>query len=125
MIVLYFISIYISTNYSKRTLKKFSLAFRVLGTVQNIFLKPTTFMANNYFEICTSDKFKGVTGKMISDHGVILKVAPQKMDGLNSFKQVVIKSTYYPCYADNKIIQDKLWHLCEQGLEMISSMKLG
>ena len=71
-------------------------------------------MANNYFEICTSDKFKDVTGKMISDQGVILKVAPRKMDTLSSFKELFRKSTCYPYYADDKATQDKLWGLCEE-----------
>lgn len=99
---------------SKRTMKKFSYSFRAVAHIQNLFLRPTTYMANNYFEICTSEKFKDVTGKLISDKGYILEVAPKKMSLGANIKELFINSTHYPYYADNKEVKDKLWELCEK-----------
>lgn len=101
------------TKMSKRTLKKFSPGFRILGGIQNLFLPPTTYMANNYFEICTSNKFNDVTGKLISHKGNVLEVAPKSISFINSMKEIYLTTSYYPCYADDKVIQDKLWKLCE------------
>lgn len=50
-------------------------------------------MANNYFEICTSDKFKNKTGKLISDQGDILKVASQQMKAMSILKELFMKCT--------------------------------
>lgn len=99
---------------SKRTMKKFSFSYKFLAYMQNLFLRPTDFMANNYFQICTSEKFKNVTGKLISDKRDILVAAPEKLNLGQNIKELFIKNTFYPRYADNKEIQDKLWSLCEE-----------
>lgn len=104
---------------SKRTIKKFSPYYRFLANIQNMFLKPTSYMANNYFEICTSEEYRDVTGEIISDQGVILKVASQEISLMEKMKELFIKSTYYPYYADEKAVQEKLWEICKEATKNI------
>lgn len=68
-------------------------------------------MANNYFEICTSDTFQHVTGKLFNDKLEIMQVAPNEYPGF--FKQVkrVLGSSFYPTYANKKDVMDQLWEL--------------
>ena len=51
---------------SKETLYKFKPLWRQVARVQNLFFPAPEFMAEHYFEICTSERFKNVTGKLIN-----------------------------------------------------------
>lgn len=96
---------------SKRTIKKVKPWWRPIARVQNLFIPPTSYMANNYFEICTSDSFQHVTGELFNDKLEIMQVTPNEYPGF--FKQVkrVLGSSVYPTYANEKDVIDQLWQL--------------
>ena len=71
-------------------------------------------MANNYFDICTSDTLQHVTGKLFNDKLEIMPVAPNDFPGY--FKQLkrVFGSSVYPTYANKQDVIDQLWELCTE-----------
>lgn len=102
---------------SKETLNKFTLRWRIVGRIQNTFLRPTEYMANNYYEICTSDKFKEATGKLFNDKLEKMKVSKGEGIGIiNEVKQAV-GSSVYPVYVNDKITTEKIWGFCENQTE--------
>ncbi|MGM0509448.1 MAG: SDR family NAD(P)-dependent oxidoreductase, partial [Fusobacteriota bacterium] len=85
---------------SKETLKKFKPLWRSIAWVQNIFFPEPKFMAKNYFDICTLDKFKNITGKLINHRQEIMAPSEDNPGIIDSFKQV-LGSKIYPRYAHN------------------------
>lgn len=99
---------------SKTALAKFKLfPWRVIAYVENIVLKPPTYMANHYFEMATSQKFRGVAGKVINGRGEIISSNPTKMGEMKGLIKGLIKGEYYPRYGENVEVQERLWQLCE------------
>lgn len=49
---------------SKETLKKFKPGWRMIARIQNLYFPSPEVIANHYFEICTSEKFKNTTGRL-------------------------------------------------------------
>lgn len=96
---------------AKRSIKKVKPWWRPIAHVQNLFFPPTSYMANNYFAICTADVFEHATGKLFNDKLEIMQVAPNENPGF--FKQIrrVLGSSFYPPYAHNKVVMDQLWAL--------------
>jgi len=95
-----------------QSLKKFRGWYRVVGMLQNFVAKPTNFMAHIYFDICTSNKFREVTGQLINHRLEIVECSDLADD--SSFWQVAreIKSgNTYPKYADDIEIQKKVWEM--------------
>ncbi|HKK66568.1 MAG TPA: SDR family NAD(P)-dependent oxidoreductase, partial [Bacteroidales bacterium] len=62
---------------SSATLKKFKPIWRVPALVQNLFFPPAEFMANNYFQICTSGQFSNTSGKLINHKLEIMEAGPE------------------------------------------------
>lgn len=104
---------------SKETLQKVTFGYRMVARVQNLFFKPTSYMANNYYEICTSEKFKDVTGKLFNDKLEIMEVAPAKPEGIMQEINQVTGSRLYPSYAHNKDEVEKMWTFCREVTEMV------
>lgn len=96
---------------SKRMIKKFKPWWRPIAWVQNVFIPPTSYMANNYYEICTSDTFQHVTGKLFNDKLEIMQVTPDEYPGFYTQVKRVLGSNVYPTYANNKDVTDQLWEL--------------
>lgn len=94
---------------SKDTLKKFKMPWRLVAHIQNIFFPHPSYMANNYFEICTSEKFKNVTGIHFNDKLEVMKVAPE-----NPALKDILGTSVYPAYADRQDVQDKVFLLCQK-----------
>jgi NAD(P)-dependent dehydrogenase (short-subunit alcohol dehydrogenase family) len=94
---------------SKDTLKKFKMPWRLFAYIQNFFFPHPSYMANNYFEICTSEKFKNVTGIHFNDKLEVMKVAPE-----NPALKDILGTSVYPAYADRQDIQDKVFKLCQE-----------
>lgn len=98
---------------SKETMKNFKPLWRPIAWVQNIFFPAPEFMAKHYFDICTSDKFKNITGKLINHKQEIMRPAEVDPGIITSFRQL-IGSDIYPRYAHRKDITDKIWRLCNE-----------
>jgi NAD(P)-dependent dehydrogenase (short-subunit alcohol dehydrogenase family) len=95
---------------SKETLKKFKPGWRFIARIQNLFFPPAEFMATNYFEICTSAKFRNETRIHLNHKLEIMKPGPEKP----SIKH--IRGTdYYPAYAEKETIQNKIWNFCQSA----------
>lgn len=95
---------------SKETLKKFKPGWRFIACIQNLFFPPAEFMANNYFEICTSEKFRNKTGIHLNHKLEIMKPGPEK-PSIKHIRGI----DYYPFYAENKPIQNKIWEFCRSA----------
>lgn len=98
---------------SKETLGKFKPKWRFIARVQNLFFRSPEFIANRYYEICTSDKFRDVTGKQFNHRLEIMQPALENRGFLTDVKQAVGASVY-PAYAHRKDVADHLWELCEE-----------
>ncbi len=98
---------------SKETLKKFKPLWRPVAWVQNIFFPPPEVMAEHYFDICTSDKFKNITGELINHKQEIMEPSENNPDIISSFKQL-IGSNVYPRYADREDVAEMIWQLCHE-----------
>jgi len=92
---------------SKETLKKFKPTWRLIAKIQNLYFPLPEFMANNYFEICTSEKYKSTTGKYFNHKQEIMEAGPESP----KFKDIW-GTSYYPAYAKNVELNDKIWNLC-------------
>lgn len=58
---------------SKETINKFQSGWRFAARIQNVFSAPRETMAETYFNICTSEEFKNVTGKLINDKRKVME----------------------------------------------------
>ncbi|MFP4557210.1 MAG: SDR family NAD(P)-dependent oxidoreductase [Bacteroidales bacterium] len=94
---------------SKETLKKFKMPWRLIAQIQNIFFPHPSYMANNYFEICTSEKYNAITGKHFNDKLEVMKVASE-----NPALKDIMGTSVYPAYADKKAVQEKVFLLCQE-----------
>jgi NAD(P)-dependent dehydrogenase (short-subunit alcohol dehydrogenase family) len=94
---------------SKETLQKFAPRWRFIARIQNLFFPPAEFMGNNYFELCTSDDFALVTGKLFNHKLKAMKKGPAKPKPSH-----VWGSKVYPAYAASNSIQDKVWDVCNE-----------
>lgn len=94
---------------SKNTIKKVKPHYRPIAWVQNVFFPPAAYMADNYFELCTSDKFKYTTGKLVNDKLNIMQPSPE--EPLSFFKQLkqIVGNHVYPSYANDKNTTETLW----------------
>lgn len=96
---------------SKHTLKKIKPWWRPIAWVQNIYFPPPSYMAKNYFEICTSETFGQTTGKLFNDKLEIMQPSSSQNPGLFNQVKRVLGSSVYPQYAINKNITEKVWEL--------------
>jgi len=97
---------------SKETLNKFTLKWKIIAAIQNLFFPPADFMADKYFEICTSDKYRNITGKLINHKLDIME--PAKNNKSNSEFAKVLGSKYYPDYAEEVELIEIIWNLCKE-----------
>lgn len=98
---------------SKETLKKFNPLWRLIAWVQNIYFQEPEFMAKHYFDICTSEKFKNITGKLINHKQEIMEPSEVDPGFIASFKQI-FGSNIYPRYAHREDVINIIWELCNE-----------
>ena len=73
--------------------------WKIFAWLQNLTNPLPSGMAENYFQICTSDEFKDVTGQLINHKREIVKPATTEK-GVTQLKNV-FGSSSYPRYATN------------------------
>ncbi|MCA1802183.1 MAG: SDR family NAD(P)-dependent oxidoreductase [Rhodothermaceae bacterium] len=98
---------------SKETLRKFTLPWWMIAGVQNLFFRPTSFMADSYYEICTSAAFSETSGKLIN-HRLEIMVPSKENPGIADQVRQLTGAGIYPNYADRTDMQEKLWVLCRE-----------
>jgi NAD(P)-dependent dehydrogenase (short-subunit alcohol dehydrogenase family) len=94
---------------SKETIKKMHSVWRVFARAQNLINPSPSGMANNYFQICTSDEFKDVTGQLIN-HKLEIVTPSITEKGFTQLKNIFGSSTY-PKYANNPQHIERIWEL--------------
>lgn len=85
---------------SKETMRNFKSIWRIAAMVQNIFSSPPETMAHTYYNICTSEEFKNITGKLINDKREIMQSSYYSNGLMQAVKQLSDNSVY-PKYANN------------------------
>ena len=94
---------------SKETIQKMNSYWKVLAWVQNLNNPLPSGMAENYFQICTSDEFKDVTGQLINHKRQIIKPAITEK-GFTQLKNI-FGSGNYPRYATNPQNIEQIWKM--------------
>lgn len=94
---------------SKETLKKFKPGWRLIAHIQNLFFPLPDYIANQYFDLCTSAKYFHERGKLFNRNLEIMEKGPEKVN----FKDVWGDS-YFPSYANNSLVKEKIWSLCKE-----------
>ena len=95
---------------SKETMRKFHTVWRIAAMIQSVFSSSPETMADTYFQICTAEEFKDVTGKLINDKREIMKASHYTSNLIQDIKQLSDKGVY-PRYADNVDNIEKAWDL--------------
>jgi NAD(P)-dependent dehydrogenase (short-subunit alcohol dehydrogenase family) len=98
---------------SKETLAKFKYPWKLIAHIQNLFFPPPEFMASLYFDLCTSEKFNGLTGKLFNHKSEIMLPAPENPSMAESIRQAT-GSYAYPNYAHRHDVSEKIWRLCRE-----------
>ncbi|MFD1039717.1 SDR family NAD(P)-dependent oxidoreductase [Virgibacillus byunsanensis] len=97
---------------SKATLRKVKPHWRIIARIQNLYFPSPSVMAQHYFDICTSDKFETITGKLIDHKQKMMQQPPSHNPNVITQIKQITGSKVYPAYAANPEIQEKLWELC-------------
>ncbi len=104
---------------SKETLARFKYPWRLIALIQNLFFPPPEFMASKYFDICTTDQYKNVTGKHFNHKLEAMQPGIENPNIIQGIKQAT-GSDRYPCYAHRADVVEKVWKICGE-LTQISS----
>lgn len=102
-----------ATKMSKETVKKFKSYWRLFAILQNPFIPKAEVIGNAYFLICTSNRYNGVTGKLINHQGQITRVADQSM----SFIKIMRGVEVYPPYVNDEETSNRVWTMCNRYTE--------
>ncbi|MBU9711896.1 SDR family NAD(P)-dependent oxidoreductase [Evansella tamaricis] len=101
---------------SKETLQKVTTGWRAIARIQNLFFPPPEKMASIYYDMCTSEEFRNISGKLINDKKEVMNPGHLKPNAVMQVKQLT-GNAYYPPYADQKENQEQVWYLCQRALK--------
>jgi NAD(P)-dependent dehydrogenase (short-subunit alcohol dehydrogenase family) len=98
---------------SKDALMKVKPHWRIIARIQNLFFRPPEFTANLYYEICTGERYRPMSGSHFNHR--LEKMQPAKVNNgiVTDIKQGTGASVY-PAYALREDVSDKLWNLCTE-----------
>jgi len=96
---------------SQQTIKQLKSGWRIAAMIQNTYSSTQESMADSYFYICTSEKFKDITGKLINDKREIVQSTHYKAGIMQEIQQFFDKEVY-PKYADDIENIERVWNLC-------------
>ncbi|GHH98067.1 SDR family NAD(P)-dependent oxidoreductase [Neobacillus kokaensis] len=94
---------------SKETIEKMHSVWKVFARVQNLTNPLPSGMADNYFQICTSEAFNDVTGQLINHKLEILQPSTSEK-GFSQLKNI-FGSSSYPRYAIDRQNVEQIWRL--------------
>ena len=98
---------------SKDALMKVKPHWRIIARVQNLFFRPPEFTADLYYEICTSEKFRDISGVHLNHKLEVMKPAKTDTGVLTDIKQGV-GAGVFPVYALNEEVTEKVWNICSE-----------
>lgn len=101
-----------ATKISKDTIKNMKPIWRIAAKLQQTFSLSREMIADTYYYICTSNKFKDVTGKIINHKSEIMRPTHYGSGLVQEIKQLRDKSIY-PRYADSINNIERVWEMCE------------
>lgn len=99
-----------ATKLSKSAVKKITPRWRLLAILQSPFVPKAEVIGNAYFSICTSDLYKGITGKLFSHKGQVVLAAQKPM----SFIEILTGLKAYPPYGDDKEAARRVLNICNR-----------
>ncbi len=97
---------------SDATIRKMNGIWRLLATAQNWINPPPEGMADNYYRICTSDKFRHDTGQLINHRLERMQPAVSEQ-GLSQIGNIFGLATY-PSYATDPANADQVWRIYQE-----------
>ncbi|MDQ0157591.1 SDR family NAD(P)-dependent oxidoreductase [Robertmurraya andreesenii] len=100
---------------SKETLQKVTAGWRIIARIQNLFFPPAEKMADIYYNMCTSEEYQNITGKLINDKKEIMTRGVDNPSPLMQVKQLT-RNSFYPKYVAQKENQEKIWSLCLEAV---------
>ncbi|TVR31250.1 MAG: SDR family NAD(P)-dependent oxidoreductase [Balneolaceae bacterium] len=98
---------------SKDALMKVKPHWRIIARVQNLFFRPPEFTANLYYEICTSDRFRELSGVHLNHKLEVMQPAKTGAGIITDIKQG-LGADVYPAYALNTGMVNKIWGVCSE-----------
>lgn len=96
---------------SKEALMKVKPQWRLIARIQNLFFRSPEFTAALYYEICTSDRFRELTGIHFNHKLEVMQPAKTDAGVLTDIKQGM-GADVYPVYALNQEVSEKVWNSC-------------
>ncbi len=97
---------------AKETMNKLSPGCRIVAMIKQPFSLTPESLGDCYFQICTSEEFKDITGKAINKRNEVMP-ASQHDKGFGETKEL-LSFNYIPKYAYNRDIADQLWMLSKK-----------
>jgi len=98
---------------SKEALMKVKPHWRIIARIQNLYFRPPEFTATLYYEICTSDRFRKLSGVHINHKLEVMQPAQTGKGFITDLKQG-IGAEVYPAYALNEEMINKIWDTCRE-----------
>ena len=98
---------------SKEALMKVKPHWRIIARIQNFFFRPPEFTADLYYEICTSNQFRKMTGVHFNHKLEVMQPAKVGDGIITDFKQG-IGADVYPAYALSEEVSDIVWNICSE-----------
>jgi NAD(P)-dependent dehydrogenase (short-subunit alcohol dehydrogenase family) len=98
---------------SRDTRRQFKSIWRLSAEIQNAFGAKSETIANMYFDICTSEAFDHLSGKLINSKLEVMKPSHYTHGFIQVIKQL-IDMRVYPRYADDVANVDDVWEVCNK-----------
>ena len=98
---------------SKETLIKVKPHWRIIARIQNLFFRPPEFTANLYYEICTSDNFRELSGVHLNHKLEVMQPAKTGAGIITDIKQG-LGADVYPAYTMNEEVSGIVWNICSE-----------
>lgn len=101
---------------SKESRKKFKgWNWRLIAAIMQPFLRTPERMAETYFEICTSDSFKHVSGRLVNIHNQVMAM-PEVIEGeeYKTNPKELWRMTEVPAFALRKGNIEKIWNVSQE-----------
>ncbi|HCF92990.1 MAG TPA: short-chain dehydrogenase [Firmicutes bacterium] len=96
---------------SKESVRKLRPYWRMLASLQNLFIPSPEIMGHQYFAICSREEFGATTGQLFNKDLVVTIPGAKNASPALQVKQL-FSSNYYPSYADDEELVAKVWNLC-------------
>jgi NAD(P)-dependent dehydrogenase (short-subunit alcohol dehydrogenase family) len=101
---------------SKESRKKFrGRNWRLIAAIMQPFLRTPERMAETYFEICTSENFRNVSGKLVNIHNQVMGM-PKLIEGeeYKTNPKELWRMTEVPAFALRRENIEKIWNISRE-----------